>query len=98
MILMPLIAATTEPSSPQIPKAALSASSDIKAWLTSFRGKTEAEVATVIGSKVEKETWEISGVSELKIRCEIDDDTTLLLLFRGKKVLRAEIFLRSADE
>ena len=95
VIVSVTVTAVAGPPPSPIPNNIRDACTAVKAWENSFRGKSEAEVAKVIGHDYEKDNWELLGKSELKIRYKIDKESTLLLLFQGDRVIQAEIYVLS---
>jgi hypothetical protein len=96
LLVTPALAvAEGEPPGHPVPAEVRDASAHLKEWLNSFRGKSEADVAKVIGNEYQKDSWQFQGKKELKIRYKIDKESMLDLYFRGDKVVRAGIITMS---
>ncbi len=91
----PIFAARGELPSPSVPTEVQDASSHLRVWLNGFRNKSETEVAAIIGKDYQKGTWQLLGRTELKINYTVAAKSTLLLLFDGDRVIKAEIYVMS---
>jgi hypothetical protein len=95
LVITSTLAVAAEPPAPSVPADVRDASAHVREWLNTLRGKTEADVAKIIGNDYEKDTWPLQGKKELKIRYKFDKESTLVLLFKGEKVVKSEIYVMS---
>jgi|GEM_PF-3579616 len=78
-----------KPNPPTLPKEISDSAAKIKVWLRSLNGKSEEEIAQLLGKNGKHETWEFRGNKEPKLVFQSGDDTQLMIFFWEGKVVRA---------
>jgi len=96
-VLLPALAFADEikPNPPTMPKEISDSAAKVKNWLKSLKGKSEDEVAKIVGKNGKHETWDFRGNKELKLVFQSEVDTHLMIFFWNGKVVRAAQLLGS---